>query len=86
MTEHVKTYDELKVENETLRTHIAETNETLRRYTNGSNHKRYYEAHKEEVKARAKAYMERLKEEDPEKIREWHRNSRLKKKAVESTP
>lgn len=68
-------------ENAELKTKLAEMEETLKKYTNGERHQRYYDAHKEDVKSRAKAYMDKLKAENPEKIKEWRRNAYLKAKA-----
>ena len=44
----------------TLKTRLA-------KYTNNDRHKRYYENNKDKVKQNAKLYIERLKEENPEK-------------------
>jgi ribosomal protein L29 len=68
-------------ENAELKTKLAEMEEALKKYTNGERHQRYYDAHKEDVKSRAKAYMDKLKAENPEKIKEWRRNAYLKAKA-----
>ena len=68
-------------ENAELKTKLAEMEEALKKYTNGERHQRYYDAHKEDVKSRAKAYMDKLKTENPEKIKEWRRNAYLKAKA-----
>jgi hypothetical protein len=68
-------------ENAELKTKLAEMEEALKKYMNGERHQRYYDAHKEDVKSRAKAYMDKLKAENPEKIKEWRRNAYLKAKA-----
>lgn len=73
-----KTMEDLLKENEELKSKLSEAQEALKKYTNGDRHKRYYEAHKEEVKARAKAYMEKVRAENPEKIKEWRRNAKKK--------
>jgi hypothetical protein len=50
-------------------------------YTSNSNgHKKYYENNYDKVKEKAKKYMERIKEENPEKIKEWRKNAYLKRK------
>ena len=77
-----KTMEELIKENEGLKTKLSEAQEALKKYTNGERHKRYYEAHKEEVKARAKVYMEKVRAENPEKIKEWRRNAKKKEEAL----
>jgi hypothetical protein len=38
--------------------------------------KLYYEKNKEKVKTRAKEYMERMRNENPDKIKEWRQNSK----------
>jgi ribosomal protein L29 len=68
-------------ENAELKAKLTEMEEALKKYTNGERHQRYYDAHKEDVKSRAKAYMDKLKTENPEKIKEWRRNAYLKAKA-----
>lgn len=68
-------------ENAELKEKITELEETLKKYTNGERHQRYYDTHKDEVKSRAKAYMDKVKAENPEKIKEWRRNAYLKAKA-----
>ena len=73
-----KTVEELTKENEELKAKISQLEESLQKYTNTDRHKRYYEKNKEKVKARAKEYMEKLRTENPEKIREWKRNSKNK--------
>lgn len=73
--------DDVIRENTELKQKIVELEETLKKYTNGERHQRYYDAHKEEVKSRAKAYMDKVKAENPEKIKEWRRNAYLKAKA-----
>ena len=73
-----KTMDDLLKENEELKTKLSEAQEALKKYTNGDRHKRYYQTHKEDVKARAKVYMEKVRAENPEKIKEWRRNAKKK--------
>ena len=54
--------------------------ELLKKYTNGDNHKRYYEKHKEKYKELGSNYLQKLKEENPEKLKEYRRTYYLKKK------
>lgn len=72
---------ELKLKLENASKEITELKESLKKYTNSKGCQRYYEAHKEEVKTRAKTYMDKLRSENPEKIKEWRRNAYLRKKA-----
>jgi ribosomal protein L29 len=73
--------EDIMKENADLKAKLAEMEEALKKYTNGERHQRYYDTHKEEVKSRAKAYMDKVKAENPEKIKEWRRNAYLKAKA-----
>ena len=53
----------LNQENEELKKKNAELEERLKKYTNGDNHKRYYEKHKEKYKELGSNYLQKLKEE-----------------------
>ena len=67
-------------ENENLKTEIIELKEQLKKYTYGNSHKRYYEKNKERVKEGGANYLKKLKEENPDKLKEYRRNAYLKKK------
>ena len=83
--------EEFKKENMILKEQIKELEEKLqkaeeniKRYTNSDSHKKYYLEHKEEVKLKGKAYLQKLKIEDPEKLKAYwkksNENRKLKKK------
>lgn len=74
-------FEDVLKENAELKAKLTEMEEALKKYTNGERHQRYYDTHKEDVKSRAKTYMDKLKAENPEKIKEWRRNAYLKAKA-----
>ena len=85
----------LSKENVILKEKIKELKEKLRiseenkkRYTNSEAHKKYYSEHKEEVKAKGKAYLQKLKAEDPETLKAYWRKSnekrKLKKKEIKN--
>jgi hypothetical protein len=57
----------------------------LEKYTNNDRHKRYYEQNKDRVKENAKAYLDRLKTENPDKLKEYRHRAYLKRKKVKST-
>jgi predicted nucleic acid-binding Zn-ribbon protein len=57
-----------------------ELEEKLKKYTNSTRHIDYYEKHKEEVKERTKNYVQKLKNDNPEKLKEWRRTYYLKRK------
>ena len=52
----------------------------MKKYTNNNRHIKYYENNKEVVKERTKNYVDKLKNENPEKLKEWRRTYYLKKK------
>ena len=70
----------IKKENEELKKKNIELEERLKKYTNGDNHKRYYEKNKEKVMELGANYLQKLKEENPEKLKEYRRTYYLKKK------
>ena len=52
----------------------------LQSYTNGKRHKRYYEKNSDIVKQKAKEYIDKIKETNPEKIKEWRHTAYLNRK------
>ena len=76
----INEYNKLKLINEELLIKNKELEEKLKSYTNNNRHKKYYENNSNIVKERAKKYMEKIKESNPEKLKEWSRNAYLNKK------
>lgn len=74
------TIDDVKKQIEELTQQKLELEEKLKKYTNNKQHIKYYENHKDVVKERAKNYMEKIKETNPEKLKEWRHNAYLKRK------
>jgi hypothetical protein len=72
--------DTLKTENAELKAKVAELEERIKKYSNGENHKRYYEKNKEKIKAKGTENLKKLKETNPEKLSEYRRNYYLKRK------
>ena len=72
--------DIIKKEVEELKKKNIELEERLKKYTNGDNHKRYYKKNKEKVMELGANYLQKLKEENPEKLKEYRRTYYLKKK------
>lgn len=64
---------------------IKEENEELKNklktYTNTERQKKYYENNSNAIKQKAKEYMKKIKETNPEKIKEWSHNAYMKRKA-----
>ena len=71
----------LRKENETLKQQNKELQERLSSYTNSDSHKRYYESHSTEVKEKAKVYLGKLKETNPEKLKEYRHTAYLNRKS-----
>jgi hypothetical protein len=65
----------LKLENEEMKNKIIELEERLKKYTNGDNHKRYYEKNKDKIMETGSNYLKKLKEENPEKLKEYRRTA-----------
>jgi hypothetical protein len=59
---------------------ISELENKLKKYTNPDRHKRYYENNKELVKDKAKIYMDKIKTEDPDKLKKWRHTAYINKK------
>jgi hypothetical protein len=70
----------LQEQNEKLLATIDMLRKQLEKYTNNDRHKKYYEKNKERVKENAKNYLNRLKEENPEKLKEYRHRAYLKRK------
>jgi gamma-glutamylcysteine synthetase len=70
----------LKEINQTLLKKIEELETRLKKYTNGDNHKRYYEKNKQKIKESGSLYLQKLKTENPDKIKEYSRAAYARKK------
>jgi hypothetical protein len=77
MNEFIKLIEE----NKELKKKINELEDKLKSYTNNHRHKKYYDNNTEIVKKRAKNYMDKIKETNPEKLKEWRHNAYLNRKA-----
>lgn len=73
-------------ENVILKMKIIELEDKLKKYTNGSNHKRYYEKNKEKIKESGSNYLQKLKIENPERLKEYSKRAyeNKKKKKLEN--
>jgi hypothetical protein len=70
----------LKQKIESLEKHVVELEEHLKKYTNSTRHLKYYENNSDKVKERTRNYVDKLKTENPEKLKEWRRTYYLKRK------
>jgi hypothetical protein len=74
------TTQELQNEITALQQQVNTLKTRLAKYTNNDRHKRYYENNKDKVKQNAKLYIERLKEENPEKLKEYRKKAYMNRK------
>jgi len=83
---NIDMYNKLIIENELLKKTNLELEEKLKTYTNNERHKKYYKKNSEKVKEKAKNYMEKMKTDNPEKLKEWrhtaYMNRKMKKEQV----
>ena len=63
-----------------LEAEIEKLKTKLEKYTNNERHRKYYEKNKERVKENAKQYLNRLKEENPDKLKEYRHRAYMKRK------
>jgi hypothetical protein len=73
-------FKKLKLENELLIKRITELENNLKLYTNNERHKKYYEKNSDVIKHKAKLYIDKIKESNPEKIKEWRHTAYLNRK------
>jgi FtsZ-binding cell division protein ZapB len=69
----------LRKENDSLKQQVKELQEQLHVYT--KSYKKYYEEHTQEVKDKAKVYLGKLKESNPDKLKEYRHTAYLNRKA-----
>ncbi len=63
----------LKLEIENLKRENEDITARLKKYTTNPSYKNYYNQHKDVVQETQKRYMNKLKEEDPERVKEYRR-------------
>jgi len=73
--------DKLKLEIKELKNKNNELEEKLKSYTNPTRNKKYYKKNSDIVKEKAKNYMGKIKETNPEKLKEWRHQAYLNRKA-----
>lgn len=67
-------------ENEQLKQRVNELEEKLKSYTNPESCQKFYEKNKEKIVQNSNKRLQKLKEENPEKLKEYRRNAYLKRK------
>ena len=70
----------LQEENTKLKNTIQELETRLKKYINNEAHKKYYENHKQEIKQQQSKYIEKLREENPDKMKEYWKRAYQKRK------
>jgi len=77
--------EELYNEIHNLRSQVQLLKSQLEKYTNNDRHKRYYNNNKDKIKQNARRYIERLKDENPEKLKEYRKKAYMNRKQRESS-
>lgn len=67
-------------ENEKLKQRVSELEERLKNYTNPESCQKFYEKNKEKIIQNSNQRLQKLKQENPEKLKEYRRNAYLKRK------
>jgi hypothetical protein len=67
-------------ENQELKVLVSELQEKLKKYTNPLAHQAFYEKNKEKIIKESAERLKKLKEDNPEKIKEYRRTAYLKRK------
>jgi hypothetical protein len=70
----------LKAEVEKQKQIIQDLENRLKRYINNEAHKKYYENHKQEIKHQQSKYIEKLRAENPDKMKEYYQRANQKRK------
>ena len=72
--------DNIIEENKLLKAKNDELEEKLKKYTNSVGHKKYYDNNKDKLITNAANYLQKLKEDNPDKIKEYAKKAYLKQK------
>lgn len=75
--------EELYNEIHNLRSQVQLLKSQLEKYTNNDRHKRYYNNNKDKIKQNAKRYIEKLKDENPDKLKEYRKTAYMNRKQRE---
>jgi len=67
-------------ENQELKVLVSELQEKLRKYTNPESCQKFYEKNKEKIIKDSNERLKKLKETNPDKLKEYRRNAYLKRK------
>ena len=70
----------LKAELEKQKLIIQDLENRLKKYINNEAHKKYYETHKQEIKQQQSKYIEKLRAENPDKMKEYYERANKKRK------
>jgi hypothetical protein len=78
---NLEEWNKFKKEYALLKVELEKIKKQLEKYTNNERHKKYYQQNKERIKENAKVYLNRLKVENPEKLKEYRHKAYLKRKS-----
>ena len=70
----------LQEENIKLKITIQELETRIKKYINNEAHKKYYENHKQEIKQQQSKYIEKLRADNPDKMKEYWQRAYQKRK------
>jgi hypothetical protein len=71
---------QIEKENEALKKRVFELEESLKKYTSTHRQKKYYEKNADDVIQKNKEYTKKVRETNPDKVKEWNRTAYLKRK------
>jgi len=72
--------EEIIKENKLLKQRVSELEDNLKIYTNPISCQKFYEKNKEKIIKKSNERLKKMKEINPDKLREYRRNAYLKRK------
>jgi hypothetical protein len=72
--------DAILKENQELKVLVAELQDKLKKYSNPESCQKFYEKNKEKIIQTSNERLKKLKEMNPDKLKEYRRNAYLKRK------
>lgn len=70
----------LKLENQQLKDKNIELESRLKKYTSNQGHRKYFEANRETIKEQSQKYFQNLKNNNPQKLKEYQQKAYQKRK------
>jgi hypothetical protein len=76
-----KRIENLENENKILIDANIKLEAQIKKYTSNNGHKKYYQEHKDKLQEYNKQYLQKIKESNPEKLKEYRRSAYINRKA-----